>query len=115
MRTSARGRSSAVPERRLRSGSRPGQISAELRAAIAAEADKLDQIRDTAGPFRAIEAVGNAFAALDDALDQLAVPRLKAIAELRRQGWSYDRIADDTTLSKPRVAQLAREAKRRGL
>ena len=50
-------------------------------------------------------------AALDDALAEIALLRLRAIAELRRQGWSYDRIADAKSLSKGRVAQLARETR----
>ncbi len=62
-----------------------------------------------------IEAVGNTFAALDDALAELALPRLRAVAELRRRGWSYDSIAAATNLSKGRVAQLARDASQRRL
>ncbi|KQZ88429.1 hypothetical protein ASD62_02970 [Phycicoccus sp. Root563] len=70
---------------------------------------------DLADPLAAIAAVGDTFAALDDALAQLALPRLRAVAELRRQGWSYDRIAAATNLSKGRVAQLAKEARARRL
>ena len=40
---------------------------------------------------------------------------LQAIADLRRRGWSYDRIVIETNLSKGRVAQLAREARARRL
>ena len=56
-------------------------------------------------------AVGNTFAALDDALEQIALPRLKALAALRRDDWSYDKIAEEATLSKGRCAQLARDAR----
>ena len=62
-----------------------------------------------------IASVGDLFASLADALAELAQPRLRVVAELRRQGWSYDRIADATGLSKGRVAQLSREARTRRL
>lgn len=67
------------------------------------------------GPVETIEAVGRTWVALDDALETISLPRLRAIAHLRREGWSYDRIAEATTLSKGRVAQLAREARDRDL
>lgn len=101
-----------MPPRRRRAGYRPGQLSAELRDAIAGEASTLDGLEE---PLAVIEAVGDTFAAVDDALAELALPRLRAIAELRRQGWSYDKIADATQLSKGRVAQLARDAHARRL
>ena len=66
-------------------------------------------------PLEVIAGVGQLFATLDDAVAELALPRLVAIAQLRRQGWSYDKIAAETNLSKGRVAQLAREAKARKL
>ena len=72
-------------------------------------------VTDLDEPLVVIAAVGDVFAALDDALEQLAMPRLRAVADLRRQGWSYDRIAAATNLSKGRVAQLAREARARRL
>ena len=72
-------------------------------------------VTDLDEPLVVIAAVGDVFAALDDALEQLALPRLRAVADLRRQGWSYDRIAAATNLSKGRVAQLAREARARRL
>ena len=101
-----------MPPRRRRAGYRPGQLSPELRAAIATEAAQLDEITE---PLAAIDAVGDVFAALDDALAEVALPRLRAIAALRAQQWSYDRIAAATQLSKARVAQLAREARTLGL
>ena len=101
-----------VPPRRRRTGYRPGQLSEQMRAAVAAETRRLDDID---GPIETIQAVGDTFAAMDDALAELALPRLRAIAELRALGWSYDRIAEETGLSKPRVAQLSREALRRRL
>lgn len=102
----------AVPPRRRRAGYRPGQLSPELSDAISAEAASLDALDE---PLAVIAAVGDTFAALDDALAEIALPRLRAIALLRRQGWSYDRLAAATDLSKGRVAQLAREAQQRGL
>ncbi|NHC21860.1 hypothetical protein G6553_01555 [Nocardioides sp. IC4_145] len=62
-----------------------------------------------------ITATGDAFAAMDEALAELAEPRLRAIAQLRRDGWSYDRIATATKLSKSRVVQLVQEARTRNL
>jgi DNA-directed RNA polymerase specialized sigma24 family protein len=101
-----------VPPRRRRAGSRPGQLSPELRDAITAEAAQLGALDE---PLTVIEAVGDTFVALDDALAELALPRLRAVAELRSQGWSYDRIAAATNLSNGRVTQLAREARARRL
>ena len=101
-----------MPPPRRRSGYRPAQLSPALRDAISTEAGNLRKLGD---PLAVIAAVGDTFAALDDAVAQIALPRLRAIAQLRRQGWSYDRIAATTELSKGRVAQLAREAQRRGL
>lgn len=86
-----------------------------MRTAIEVEAANLDELLDQQGPLAVISAVGNTFAALDDALAQIALPRLRAIAQLRSQGWSYDRIASATSLSKPRVQQLARDARDREL
>ena len=97
-----------LPRRRRRAGYRAGQLSAQLREAIVAEGADLDAVEE---PF----AVTDTFAVLDDALEAIALPRLRAIAELRRQGWSYDKLAAATDLSKGRVAQLAREARARGL
>jgi hypothetical protein len=66
-------------------------------------------------PVAAAVAVGDAIATLDDALAEFALPRLRAIATLRRDGWSYTRIAQATNLSHARVAQLSREALAREL
>jgi DNA-directed RNA polymerase specialized sigma24 family protein len=106
-----------VPSRRRaararRPGYRPGKLSPELSAAITTEANQISDLDD---PLAVIAAVGDTFASLDDAVAEIALPRLEAVAELRGQGWSYDRIAEATDLSKGRVAQLAREARRRRL
>jgi hypothetical protein len=100
------------PARRRRLGYRPGQLSPELREAISEEAQRVADLEE---PLAVIAAVGDTFASLDDALAEVAMPRLRAIADLRRQGWSYDRIVDATHLSKGRVAQLSREARARRL
>src|SRR5690348_462980 len=84
-------------------------LSADLSAAITAEAQQIVDLED---PLAVIAAVGDTFASLDDAVAEIALPRLKAVAELRRDGWSYDRIAEATELSKGRAAQLARKARR---
>lgn len=101
--------------RRRRAGYREGHLSEDFRRAIVAEADRLTALEEARGPVATVNAVGDVFAALDDALAEVALPRLQAIAHLRRDGWSYDRIARETNLSKGRVAQLAREARARGL
>jgi len=50
---------------------------------------------------------------LDGELERLARPRLEAVQALRREGWSCDRIASATGLSKGQVAQLARDPRGR--
>lgn len=100
-----------VPGRRA--GYRAGRhLSPELQGAIEAEAARLAAIDD---PVEVIDAVTDVFAALDDALDAVAVPRLRAVSQLTAGGRSYDAIARATSLSKSRVAQLARAARRWGL
>ena len=54
-----------------------------------------------------VRAVGDTFAALDSELERIAAVRLDAVRRLRGEGWSYDRIAAATGLSKGRVAQLS--------
>lgn len=101
------------PRRRSnRSGYRPGQLSDELTAAIKKEAENLDSIEDE---LELILALGDTFAAPHIALEDIAVPRRRALAELSRQGWSYDRLAAAPPLSKGRIGQLVREGRRRRL
>ncbi len=99
-----------MPSRPRCSGARRGALSADLRDALRAEADRLAAAGE---PVPVIKAVGDAFAALDGELERLAQARLDAVRALRRQGWSYDRIATATGLSKGRVAQLARDPRGR--
>jgi uncharacterized protein YerC len=80
-----------------------------MAAAIAEEARRLEAIES---PVEVICSVGDTFAALDAELEQIARVRLRAIAHLRGEGWTYDRIEAATGLSKARVAQLARLARR---
>lgn len=101
------------PRRRLeRSGYRPGAISEDLRQAIAAEAASA---RAVEGLIARIDATSDAIAAIEDAVDEIREVRLSALVALRGDGWSYDRIAAASTLSKSRVRQLAHEARDRGL
>lgn len=86
-------------------------MAPELKAAIDSEAARLAASTD---PAEAIRAVTEVFNALEDALEAVAEPRLRAVADLHRQLRSYDEIAQMTGLSKSRVGQLAREARRRG-
>ena len=55
------------------------------------------------------------FNALEDAILAIGEPRLRAVARLRADGWSYNKLVESTGLSKTRVAQLVREARARGL
>src|SRR5690349_4642321 len=98
-----------MPPRPRRSGARRGALSAEVRAALRAEAARLNDLDDEVSIVRA---VGDAFAALDSELERIARVRLRAVHRLRRQGWSYDRIAEATGLSKGRVAQLSKDERR---
>lgn len=100
-----------VPPRRRRDGYRLGNLSAELRAAIEAEAETLAAIE---GSVARIDASSDLLAAVDDAMNAVRNVRLNAVAELRAAGWSYDRIAEASTLSKSRVAQLVEELRDQG-
>jgi hypothetical protein len=73
------------------------------------EAAKLSALEDE---VTSIRAVGDTFAALDAELERIAKVRLRAVRRLRAQGWSYDRIAAATDLSKGRVAQLSKDPRR---
>lgn len=92
---------------RRRAGARAGSLSPELRQALRAEAARLARLAD---PVEIIKGVGDTFAALDGELARVAKVRLAAVRRLRAQGWSYDRIAAATGLSKGRVQQLSNDA-----
>ena len=62
------------------SGYRPGKLSLQLQEAITAEAHQLEELEE---PLAVIAGVGDVSASLDDALAELALRRLKAIADLR--------------------------------
>jgi DNA-directed RNA polymerase specialized sigma24 family protein len=101
-----------MPSRQRRAGYEPGrQLSPELEAALDAEAARLAAIED---PVEAIRSVTELFIALDDALEPVGEPRLRAISQLYRTSRSYQTVADATGLSKSRVGQLIRLARRRG-
>lgn len=61
-----------------------------------------------------IRAVGDTFAALDVELEGLADVRLRAVAQLRGEGWTYARLSEATGLSEARIAQLSRQAQAGG-
>jgi hypothetical protein len=71
------------------------------------EAIGLASLADPAGQIRA---VSDFYAQLDFELEQIAAVRLNALRELRAAGLSYIRIAEETGLSKERIAQLCRVA-----
>lgn len=99
-----------MPPRRRGEGPRTGSLPFAVRKALEEEAQRL---RDLPDPVDTIRGVRDAFAAMEVELGQLATVRLEAIAKLREQGWSYDRIAEAGGLSKGRVAQLVWELQRR--
>jgi uncharacterized protein YerC len=92
-------------ERQQRSGARRGALSADLRQALRGEATRLARVED---PLARIRAVSDTFAAMDAELARFADVRYAAIVQLRRQGWSYERLAAASGLSKARIAQLRR-------
>lgn len=81
-------------------------LAAPVAEALRAEAQRLEDVQD---PLGTVRAVGDFFAAIDHELERIAEVRLRAVGVLREQGWSYDRIAAATGLSKGRVAQLVRD------
>lgn len=83
-----------------------------MRGAISAEAARLDALDNDLATIRATSEVFNA---LEDAILEIGEPRLRAIARLRADGWSYTKLVEATGLSKTRVAQLVSEARARGL
>lgn len=101
-----------MPPRRRRAGYKPGELSEQMRDAIAAEAGRLEDLDDD---LETIRATGEVFNALDDAILAIGEPRLRALVRLRAKGWSYNRPVEATGLSKTRLAQLVREARVRGI
>lgn len=97
-------------ERRRRAGAREVRLPKGLRDAFTNELKELRKVRD---PEERIRIVGDLFAALDDPVEQLTTLRLEAVGELRKQGWTYDRLASLSGLSKTRIAQLARDERLR--
>jgi DNA-directed RNA polymerase specialized sigma24 family protein len=75
-----------------------------------AEAARIAKLPD---PVSIIKTVGDTFAALDGELERMAAVRLSAVRRLRDDGWSYDRIAAATGLSKGRVQQLSNDSRSR--
>ena len=61
-------------------------------------------------PLTVTRQVGDFFGVLLGELERVADVRLRALSTLRDEGWSYDRIARASGLSKARVAQLVRDA-----
>lgn len=95
-----------VPTPSRRAGARRGALSEEVRSSLRSEVKRLDDLPD---PLAQAKAVGDFFAALDAELESVAAVRLEAVQRLRAMGWSYDRIARETGLSKGRVAQLVKD------
>ena len=72
------------------------------------EAARLESAGD---PLTVTRHVGDLYAMLHVELDRIAAVRIRAVRTLRAQGWSYDRIAHASGLSKARVAQLVRDTR----
>jgi hypothetical protein len=102
--------SAGVPPRR-RAGSRPGDISPEFQAALAAEVERLAGLGDSQVVVRA---VNDFFAQLDFELEAVADVRQDAVRQLRQQGWTLERIAEATGLSVSRGGQISRRGGRGG-
>jgi DNA-directed RNA polymerase specialized sigma24 family protein len=79
----------------------------EVVGTLAAERARVRAITD---PGLRSRLVGELFAVLEDEIEELSRIRIEAVVELRRAGWSYQRIGLAAGLSKSRVAQLARQA-----
>jgi DNA-directed RNA polymerase specialized sigma24 family protein len=91
-----------------RAGARSGSLPPALRGAVRDEAKRIAGLKD---PIEIITAAGDTFAGLDSELERIADIRLSAVRRLREEGWSYDRIATATGLSKGRVQQLSNAAR----
>lgn len=94
--------------RRRRAGYKPGELSPQMRAAIAAESARLAELDDD---IDIVRAVGEWFNALDDAILEIGEHRLLALGRLRGDGWTYSRLIDATGLSKARISTLVNRAR----
>ena len=65
------------------------------------------------GAIARIDDASDVLAAVDEAMGAVRAVRLAAVTELREAGWSYDRIAAASSLSKSRVKQLVEEGRER--
>jgi hypothetical protein len=78
-------------------------LSAPLLIALDEEAHRTHRLTD---PAESVRTVSTFMDAMTDELARFGTLRLQALATMRRDGASYDRIAARTGLSKSRVAQL---------
>ena len=83
----------------------PGREFDRLRQAIQALTRAIAALPS---PEERVSAVGSALEAIENEAAELLQVRLTAVEEMRDAGFSYDRIAFLTGLSKARVAQLSR-------
>jgi hypothetical protein len=86
-----------------------GGRKAWLGDALRFEVARLDALGD---PVAAVVGVREVLEVLDDGVAALADVRLRKLMQLRAAGWSYGRLERATGLSKGRVGQLARQARR---
>lgn len=78
-------------------------------AAFQAEVARLDAVPD---PLVGVLSVREALDVVDEGVAALGEVRLRRLSELRAAGWSYGRLEKATGLSKGRIGQLSRQARR---
>lgn len=97
-----------VPEGSVRSGAVPAPVEEVLDQVFVALGELAEAMEAIPEPAARVAALSAVILALDSRVDLVARARLRDLRLLRDNGWSYQRIALRTGLSKSRVAQLSR-------
>ncbi len=97
----------AVATSAVRRTPRKGRVTPQLRDAMKAEVARPRGLGD---PLDVIRGVTETLSGLEREADKVAV-RHRGIRTLRRKGWSYDRLAEATGMSKSRIQQLVGQAR----
>ena len=100
------------PVRQRRAGRGDGPATEAIADAIAREVDRTAALEDRAQAVRELEELLDRVASQ---LDALRVEQLTAVRSLRREGWSFARLAEATGLPVARVAVLVRATRARRL
>jgi len=93
--------------RAARGRPRRGRLPAALRDALRDEARRLSALHD---PMSIMKATAETLAGLEREAEHIAAVRLRAVKQLRRDGWSYDDMARASGMSKSRIQQLVGQA-----